>query len=501
VADYPSLKYIPIGMLLSVGDPWQADETLQSGDPGEIAQLATAFRDAGECTSETYNEFAQARERFHASWNHEDGAHPIDDSAAVQRATTRLLVQKDQLPLIAVDLQNIAADLAEAEKQSASKIDDLNGKLQMLDMRVGDAIADDRDYSKVVDDAEELTRLALSDIERIKDQYTDKLEQAAFDLRLKHGYDPVAIEDVDGAGDASAEERGRTAPEHYDANQRAMDEALVNSGGPMTPEKAAAEARLRDYAIATNPTTDPQVSPEKRALAAQRLDDFRMANFVGPLPTDRMLGGDARTRAQSRLEMQRQLEQGVHGTSPLSADDATRLLNDGESRARVRVLQDAYTVLTAEGVSGEGAEEFLTQISDGVPWNELAQHNIDLINAAADGAGGYASSLPVNAHDLDRMTLSDAHAIAEFAKYTGRAATLFDALSTYQQIKGGAPVGETAGEFVGGTALGGLGAWGAALGVASVAPPGWVFVAAVVAGVGLGEVGKWAGGKVGSSFD
>lgn len=68
----------------------------------------------------------------------------------------------------------------------------------------------------------------------------------------------------------------------------------------------------------------------------------------------------------------------------------------------------------------------------------------------------------MNAHDFDKMTPADVDAIAEFAKYTGRAATLLDAVTTYQQIKNGAPVGEASGEFLGGTAFGGLGASGAA---------------------------------------
>lgn len=121
MADYPALNHIPIGMLLAIGDPWRIEETLQSGDPGQIAELASAFQQAGGCTEETWAEWTQARERFHASWNRENGVHPIDDSAEVQRATTQLFVQNDQLPLIAVDLQNIAADLVSAESQSGSQ--------------------------------------------------------------------------------------------------------------------------------------------------------------------------------------------------------------------------------------------------------------------------------------------------------------------------------------------------------------------------------------------
>ncbi|MCX2941478.1 putative alpha/beta hydrolase, partial [Mycobacterium pinniadriaticum] len=111
---YPSLTHISIGALIGEagGDPWQVDETMQSGDPGAIAELGRAFYSAGACTAETYAEFEQAQARFRASWNREGGEHPINDSAEVQRATTRLLVQRDQLPAIGADLSGIAANLA-----------------------------------------------------------------------------------------------------------------------------------------------------------------------------------------------------------------------------------------------------------------------------------------------------------------------------------------------------------------------------------------------------
>ncbi|BBY59108.1 hypothetical protein MSAR_22440 [Mycolicibacterium sarraceniae] len=111
MTEYPSLKHISIGALVGEagGDPWKVDQTLQSGDPGAINDLGRAFYSAGACTTETYKEFEQAQQRFRASWNRGNGEHPINDSAEVQRATTRLMVQQDQLPAIGTDLANIAA--------------------------------------------------------------------------------------------------------------------------------------------------------------------------------------------------------------------------------------------------------------------------------------------------------------------------------------------------------------------------------------------------------
>lgn len=487
MANYPSLNYIPLGMLLGVGDPWLADETLQSGDPGEIAELATAFRDATACTEETFTEFAQARERFQASWNGETGDHPIDDSEEVQRAVNRLFVQKDQLPGIAIDLQNLAADLAEAESQSTSKVSSLNSNLESLDASVGQAIANDRDYSALVDQAEDLTRSALAEVERIRDDYTDKLESAAFDLRLKHGYDPAAVEDVDGDGEISPEQRGRTAPDHYDANQRAKDEALIHSGGPMTPEKAAAEARLRDFAI----TRDPTASPEGQDLAAERLDDFRMANFVGPLPRDPLTGVDARARAQARLELQRQFEQGYSGAPPLSPDQATQLLNDGEVRGRAALIQDAYKGLTAAGMSSEGAFRVLSEASGSVG------------NAAA-GAEEFADGIPRGEHarHTDYLSASDAEV---FGRVAGRITRFSDviqiAVAVDEFLKGGEHKWEKAGEAAGGLAGGTSAAWLAGIGAASITGPWTTAALVIIAGAAGGLGGTWGGGEIGKQFD
>ena len=470
-----------------MGDPWQADDTLQSGDPGEIAELATAFRDATACTEETFTEFSQARERFFASWNRETGEHPINDSAEVHRAVTRLFVQKDQLPAIAIDLQNLAADLAAAETQSAAKVDVLNKTLESLDMLVGQAIADDEDYTGLLDQAEEMTRVALAEVERIRDEYTDKLEHAAFDLRLKHGYDPGAIEDVDGDGEISPEERGRTAPDYYEANQRAKDEALVNSGGPMTPEKAAAQERLRDFAV----TVDPTATPEQVELASQRLDDFRMASFLGPLPTDRLLGGDARTRAQARLEMQRLLEQGAYGLPPLTVDQATQALDDGEAFGRTSITKSAYFALTGQGMSGDGAMKVINDIVGGSgPY--LA------------GAEAYGNAVPQGQHarPTDLLSASDAKKFAEITGKIGRYGDLIQFGTALTGVFGDDPhkyeeLGKATGGIAGGTAAG----LGAALVACSFTGPVGVAVIVAASAYFGGIVGEHYGGQIVGNLD
>jgi uncharacterized protein (DUF952 family) len=493
VADYPTLNYIPITALLERGNPWQADETLQSGDPGAIAQLASAFQYAGGCTEETWAEWVQACERFQASWNRQSGDHPIADSEEVQRATTKLFVQKDQLPLIAVDLQIIAADLAEAEKQSGAKLTQLNGQLELLDTWVAQRVADDEDWDDLLNEAKQLSGSTADEVERIRDNYTDKLEAAAFDLRKNHGYDPAGIEDVDGDGVVSPEEQGRSAPEHYNTNQRARDEALVNSQGPWAAEKADAAARLQDYATVTAPPS-AAVSEEQRELAQQRLDDFRMASFVGPLPRDPILGKDARTRAQARLELQRQFEQGTLGFPPMTRDAATLAVNNGESFSRVAVTRETYQALTAAGMSSEGAIKFINEVAGGA--------GPTLGGLETFGANLSQPGRQPNVTDI--LSASDAKVLGKVAGGLGTFGDIFQLgvateawLNDTQSERRNEEYGGVIGNVLGGT--GG--------GIAAVAMAG-AFTNPVTAALAAGalvylssEVGESVGGAVGSTFD
>ncbi|BBY63270.1 putative alpha/beta hydrolase [Mycolicibacterium helvum] len=500
MTEYPSLKHISIGALVGEagGDPWKVDQTLQSGDPGAINDLGRAFYSAGACTAETYKEFEQAQQRFRASWNRENGEHPINDSAEVQRATTRLMVQQDQLPAIGTDLANIAATLAETQRFSGMQVENLNTQLHYIDALIDQALAHDQDTSALEDNAITATSGVLHQVEALRDDYGTKLDAALTDLRAEHGYDPAPIEDVDGDGEPGAEQRGRESTDHYDANQRAKDEALANSGGPMTPEKADAAARLRDFTTATNPSADA----DARRLAGERLDDFRMAHFTGPLPKDPILGGDARTRAQGRLDLQRKLEQGLYGLPPMSADQATQQLDDGERFGRALTLKQAVDALVAQGMSPEGAARTVSKVAGGVPWSELIKHDSGLIAGAGAGIKAMADSASNGRHYVpDVLTADDAGVLLKVGKHLGTAGTVIDGVLTLNDLAHGAKPGETLGGFAGGAGGGAFGAWIATVGAGSVVGPEGTFVAAVIASVGLAAGGEWAGKKVGGIFD
>jgi hypothetical protein len=206
------LRYISVPLLVAHagGDPWQINASLQSGRPAQISDLAQAFHNAGACTTESNNAFLDARRRFEASWNRENGEHPINDSAEVQRATAALQLQAAQLPKIAVDLENVAATLAEAQRTSGVLISTLESQLQQLDNEIGQAIeleknpnltaaerqALDQLITALEDQAIDDTKSTLGQVQSIRAGYSDFLQRASANLRTD-GYEPAAIHGLD----------------------------------------------------------------------------------------------------------------------------------------------------------------------------------------------------------------------------------------------------------------------------------------------------------------
>lgn len=194
------LRYIAVPLLVAEagGDPWAINASLQAGRPAQIASLAKAFRDAGQSTAEAGTAFEEARRRFEASWNREGGEHPIDGCAEVRRVSASLGLQAAQLPKIAVDLEVVAAALAEAQRVFAWHIWALDDDLEDIDDEIGDALADGE-----LDEADELradavaeTRAMLFQLSRIRDDYSQTLRTAQANLRAD-GVDPAEISGAD----------------------------------------------------------------------------------------------------------------------------------------------------------------------------------------------------------------------------------------------------------------------------------------------------------------
>ncbi|MGV7400497.1 putative alpha/beta hydrolase, partial [Mycobacterium kansasii] len=153
---------------------------------------------AGRCTAEADAAFDLARRRFEAAWNRENGEHPINDSAEVQRVTQSLGAQSLQLPKIGVDLENIAAALAEAQRSASGQIARLEGQLQQLDDEIGQAVTLERNPQLTAEDRATLdafihtceqdaiddTQTGLAELHSIRDGYSNSLRTAEKNLAV-----------------------------------------------------------------------------------------------------------------------------------------------------------------------------------------------------------------------------------------------------------------------------------------------------------------------------
>jgi Hydrolase N-terminal helical domain/Tuberculosis necrotizing toxin len=284
------LRYISIPALIAAagGDPWAICKSLQAGRPLQVSNLAEAFHDAGRCTAEASNAFDDARRRFDAAWNHQDGDHPINDSAEVQRVTQSLGAQSLQLPKIGADLESIAAALAEAQKAAAGQIATLEGQLQQLDNFIGQAVemekdpslsAADRDalnafITTCEDDAIRDTKAALGQLQSIRNGYSDDLQKSLSDLRTE-GYDPAPLHDVD--ADASAPPTGLQISE-LAAIRQATNRAVVDQMGKIRAaqdalNKAMADLYTHGPGVAEGEGASARL-PKLKADLARAIDDL-----------------------------------------------------------------------------------------------------------------------------------------------------------------------------------------------------------------------------------
>ncbi|MDX1883507.1 hypothetical protein [Mycolicibacterium sp. 120270] len=489
--EYPQLVHLSVPELIDAagGDPWRIDETIQAGAPGEISELATSFRNASVCITETDEEFHAAKKRFDEAWDRDDPAHPINDAAEVQRATQWLKLSNEQMAKVAADLQNIAATLAEAQRSGHISIGNLNGRLVQIDNVIAAELAQAQadgvqlDWSALKAAAIDATTGSLVEMTAVRDAYAAKLGEAEIDMAAD-GYDTDAIKGGEGEGEPSAQDEADNGAQEYDRTQRAADEALVNSGGPMTPEMQAAAGRLRDFGI----VNDPNANPYAKQYAGERLSDYNMSRFVGPLPVDPVLGTDARHQAQVRLEYQQKLEAGLFGT-PMSPDLATAYLDSCDTQARAMILNRAEQQLRSMGFSDEGIKK-------------LMQGTGSLVNSVGTGVGQYGDSVETGRHALNGLSKPDADLLSKWGGrvgWAGNAVVL--AVAADNWLDGGDTRNEELGEAIGGVGGGWLGGMGAGAAVGSFAGPFTAAAAAVIGGLLGGFAGADIGGGIGGLFD
>ena len=284
------LPYIDIDALIAEagGDPWAINRSLQAGDPLQISNLAEAFREAGRCTAEADHAFEQARNRFDAAWNHQTGDHPINDSAEVQRVTQSLGAQSLQLPKIGVDLENIAATLAEAQKAAAGQIANLDSQLQELSNLLCQAAAMLQDKSLSAADVDALhafirtcesdalrdTKAALAQLQSIRNSYSGCLQKSLDSLHTD-GYDAAPLHGLDSDGVAPPSDAQQTALANI---RRITDQAVVDQMGKVRAAQAALDKAMGDlYAHGPGSPEGGAASarlPELKSDLAKALDDL-----------------------------------------------------------------------------------------------------------------------------------------------------------------------------------------------------------------------------------
>jgi hypothetical protein len=507
LTSYPQFEYLSAQSLAgdAGGDPWQMNDQLQTGDPAAISGLADAFHQAGARVKDADDQFNAAKKQFEDSYSRNNGtSHPINDGAEVQKVSTALAAHPEELTKIAVDLEQTAAALATAQREGAELIDALDEHLHAIDAEI---LSQGGQAPWLItgffDEADAVTRTALDHIENIQGAYAEQLRGAETAM-IASGYVPDALD----AGDGTPGDSPQDSASKYDSSgQRAKDQALVDKAKREQPsglgwdlDVKLAQRRLADYASVTDPSNgaakwgDAHAKDEAARLAGERLGDFNMANSVGPVGKDPVLGGDLRDRAKARLTMQRQLEdaQLPWNPRPMHADDATKLMDDLEVQDRAAALTRLQQQLQANGVSPEGA----AKVADGIAHGVIPQEFLDETKRTGKNMEGMGEILkhfsekasPGNALGI---TLSDGdiESLGKVGKTLGRASSALEIGMTLYEVANGDKT------FVQGTMDVGAsmgGAW--ALGQAGV------FLGAPAGPVGsfvLGSVGAIAGGVAG----
>lgn len=504
------------------GDPWKLDDELQAGDAGAINALADAFHQSGNHVKEADDDFGTAKRQFEEAYRRNGSEHPINESEQVRQVAAALAGHKEALPRIAVDLENVAASLAIAQRNSDAEIAATNAALDEIDNAISAAEDAGKNTALHHAAAVQAVRSALAHIEEIRGGYVGQLHTAEASM-MALGYTPDALDSVDGVpGDAA----GDAARQYDQSGRRAVDQALVDHAkaegresylpsmagrpGYMTREEAEAASRLRDYKAVTAPPladadrrnpAELHADAQGRRLAGERLDDFNMVHSTGPVAKDPVLGGDARTRAQARLNLQHDVEYGNVSWHQQSAtpDQATQLIDQVEANDRANALTKLQGQLVESGMTQQGAAQVAEGMSHGVIPKELVDGASLSGKVVAGGEQAFdrtGEALPTGKHwatDVSTYSAEDVEALKTVGKrltWVGSAIDVGVGLYEWQHGAPGAEVLAKTGGSMGGAWGGG---WaGAGFGGAIGGPPG-AFVGALVGG----GLGAWGGEEAG----
>jgi hypothetical protein len=512
----PTFRWFSAGELIAAagGDPWVIEDQLHSGDAGAINDLANAFHQAGSHVREADEQFNKAKEQFKSAYSRKNGSeHPINDAAEVQRMSTQLTGHPEQLSAIGASLEQTAAALATAQRDAVAEIGELDAALHSIDAELSAAGPQlPLVLETLLDEAKGQTKMSLGTLENIQGAYIDQLHGAETAL-MNSGYVSDALAAADAVPGNSSQE---AAKQYKDSGQLAKDQQTVADAKKLDPSNlqhmpgvAEAQRRLDDYAAVTDPDNKDASHiwykhgaerEEAQHLAGERLNDWNVATSTGPVAKDPILGGDMRDRAKARLTMQRQLEDAQLPWSqlPMSADDATKLMDNLEVRDRAAALTRLQEQLVGAGVSPSGAKSITDAYARGIVPALSEDQKL------AWKAGGAVSEVTSRGYDtLTEMEKqlhldeADVKVMKGLGKTFGHASNALEWGMTLYEISSGekTPVQGLMG--IGGSMAGAwaLGEPAATLGFAIGGPPGAFILGAPAAVVG-GLGGEYAADKV-----
>jgi hypothetical protein len=419
-------------------------------------------------------------------------------------------------------LEHVAASLAIAQRNSDAEIAALETQLHAIDDQISTVVADSPSQAaQLLESAKAATSAAIGQLETFRGAYVAQLN-AAEAAMMASGYAPDVIDDSDGvAGNAP-----REVAQRYDqSGQRARDQATVDQAnaagrrssssmtgepGYMTNEEADAAARLSDYQAIIDPahsytrTAHAHGDHRPTRLAGQRLDDYLTSTSAGPVPKDVVLGGDARTRAEARIELRRNLESGNLSwhQQPMTPDDATQLIDQMEASDRSNTLTKLQQQLQESGMTPQGASEVVEGMSHGIVPKELVDGAAVAGKPIAGGAEAFdrlGEALPTGRHWQPGVAFAaeDVEALKTIGGKLGWAGNAIDLGVGLYEWQHGAPLGEVLSKSAGGMAgAWTLGAIGAEGGAAVAGPPG-AFVGALI----FGTAGAFGGEQAGTAYE
>ena len=421
---YPlGLANLVVSQLISGagGDPWKLDEELQAGDPGAINDLAGAYHQAAGCVDEAESDFVDAKKKFQGAYRRNGAEHPINESAEVTATTTKLRLQYTQIAGIAVDLENIAAALASAQRESDAEIAGTNNLLSEIDDNISVAEAAGQDASSLYQTAIDVVRETLSSENAIRSAYLGTLHSAQAAMLATTGYTaevlaPLEATDQGGqaGGDGKSVADGAT-PADYQTHPQSPP---LRPGEPIDPKNGRiGDPRFgywEDVKLPYQPwvgNTPPPLTQENRPFP----EDIR--NNLAGGPTEFFVPNKswAFDSEAPYAQLQEQYKIRISGTE---ATPYTRVLDSAGVPTQQRWVQYNYEVAHVRQVAlggdvkVKGMDEpadiaglgpFRWRSQDWTPWSfnaiaQLSANNPEIQFHIPDGCGGqftYQGAVPV----------------------------------------------------------------------------------------------------------